>query len=98
MGDFLGAEEHIEDAVAVGEQLRGEGRFTATDAGQLFFGVLFDLVGRLFVVGPEGFDVRLALPLEGEGVVAAGSFTEKRHDRDPIPAALVDPSLIPGWG
>ena len=98
VGDLLGAEEHIDNGVPVSQKFGCEGGFTTTDAGELFFGVLFDLVGDLLVVGAEGFDVGLSLPLEGEGVVAAGSFSQKCHARDPIPATLVDPSTISGWG
>ena len=59
----------------------------STTTGELFFGVLFDLVGGLLVVGAEGFDEGLALPLEGQRVVAAGAFPKECHVRDPIPAA-----------
>jgi hypothetical protein len=37
---------------------------TTTDAAELVFGLLLDLLGFLFVGGLQGFDVALALPAE----------------------------------
>ncbi len=71
----------------MGQELRGEGALPASNAGELILGVFLELLRLRTILRAEGSDVRLALPLEGDEVVAAGSFPKECHVRDPIPAA-----------
>ena len=82
-----GAEQHINDGVAICQELRRESALPASDAGQLVLGVLLDLLRLGEIFRAEGFDVRLAFPFEDQRIVAAGSFSKKCHVRYPIPAA-----------
>ena len=53
MSDLLGAEEHINDGVTIGKELRGEGALPASNASELIHGVPLDLLSLGEVLGRE---------------------------------------------
>ena len=66
---------------------RCRGAFPRSETDKLLLGVPLRPVGFRKVLGADTSDAFPALPLEGEGVVAAGSFPKECHVDDPIPAA-----------
>ena len=88
--DVFGAEEHPNDGMTIGKELRGEGALPASNADELIHGVSLDLLRLSEVLSPESHDVRPALPIPGKGDDFARSFSKNRPVRDPISAAQAD--------
>jgi hypothetical protein len=94
--DFWGAEQDIGDGDAIRQKTGGDGGLPLPDAVELSFGILFDLPGFSLVGGLQGLDVRLALPLDCQGVTVA-PLPHKCDDGDDLPPRLQAVNPFAEW-
>jgi len=77
--DLGGAEQDIQDGMAVGKQFGGEGALALANAGELFVRVSADVFGFALLGRAEVLRVPLALPHEDVSQVAVGSLADEAH-------------------
>ena len=93
----ISSEPNRTSRVTICQELGGQGAASIADTVELVLCVFLDLFSFRTVLGPEGFDVLLALPFEDQGIYAARSFSQKCH-RESAPPPSPSSSLCQGYG